>query len=298
MKAVQLHEYGGPEKLMYEDVPTPEPGPDEVMLRVISTSVNPVDFKIRKGELKAHMPVQFPVILGRDVAGEVVRVGLDVTRWKRGDLLMGLVNRSYAEFLTARADALARIPEGLDPKDAGALPLILETGAQLIEKGIQPHAGETILVTGAAGSVGRAAVYVAKQHGAHVIAGVRGSQKAEMQGAGADSLVALDDDAEIAGLPELDAIADTVGGETIMKVIPKLKKSGRIASVVGKPEAPGIDVRVVWAQPDPERLYKLAEDVRDGRLTIPVSKRMRLEDIREAHKAAEHNAGGKIELLP
>ena len=83
-----------------------------------------------------------------------------------------------------------------------------------------------------------------------------------------------------------------------MKVIPKLKKSGRIASVVGKPEAPGIDVRVVWAQPDPERLYKLAEDVRDGRLTIPVSKRMRLEDIREAHKAAEHNAGGKIELLP
>ncbi len=298
MKAVQLHEYGGPEKLMYEDVPTPEPGPDEVMLRVISTSVNPVDFKIRKGELKAHMPVQFPVILGRDVAGEVVRVGLDVTRWKRGDLLMGLVNRSYAEFLTARADALARIPEGLDPKDAGALPLILETGAQLIEKGIQPHAGETILVTGAAGSVGRAAVYVAKQHGAHVIAGVRGSQKAETQGAGADSVVALDDDAEIAGLPELDAIADTVGGETIMKVIPKLKKSGRIASVVGKPEAPGIDVRAVWAQPDPERLYKLAEDVRDGRLTIPVSKRMRLEDIREAHKAAEHNAGGKIELLP
>src|ERR1017187_5953272 len=116
MKAVLLHGYGGVDQLSYEDVPEPVPGPGEVLVRVISTSVNPIDYKIRSGMLKVRMPLKFPAILGRDVAGEVRSLSEGVTRFRVGDKVMGLVNRSYAEYLTANADVLARIPECLDPK--------------------------------------------------------------------------------------------------------------------------------------------------------------------------------------
>jgi NADPH:quinone reductase-like Zn-dependent oxidoreductase len=178
MKAVLLYEYGDASRLRYEDAAQPVAAAGEVLVRVISTSVNPIDYKLRSGAMKDMMPLTFPVILGRDVAGEVVALGDGVTTLKRGDLVMGLVNHSYAEYLTAKVEVLAMIPEGLDAAEAGVLPLILETGSQLIENGVQPQAGETILVTGASGSVGRTAVFVAKEHGAIVIAGVRREQLA------------------------------------------------------------------------------------------------------------------------
>jgi NADPH:quinone reductase-like Zn-dependent oxidoreductase len=143
-------------------------------------------------------------------------------------------------------------------------------------------------------------VFVAKQYGARPIAGVRAKQKAEAQSLGADSVVALDDDAEIATLPELDAIADTVNGETTGKLIPWLKKSGRLASVLGKPaaaEKAGIDVRPVWSRPDGKRLCELAKDFRDGKLKIPIAKRFSLSEIRDAHRAAQNGVDGKIALI-
>ena len=161
MKAVLLHGYGGVDQLHYEDVPEPVPGPGEVRVRVIPTSVNPIDYKIRQGLMKESMSLQLPVILGRDVAGEVTAVGEGVTRFRAGDKVMGLVNHSYAEFLVADADVLTSIPDDLEPKEAGILPLITQTGAQLVEAGVQPKSGEVVLVTGAAGGVGRAAVFVA-----------------------------------------------------------------------------------------------------------------------------------------
>jgi NADPH:quinone reductase-like Zn-dependent oxidoreductase len=230
MKAVLLHGYGGVDQLEYTDAPEPIPRAGEVLVRVISTSVNPVDYKIRSGMLKEQMHVNFPALLGRDVAGEVSALGPGVTKFKIGDKVMGLVNHSYAEYLRAQLEALTRIPEGLDPLDAGVLPLISLTGAQLIEKGVQPNGPEVILVTGAAGGVGRTAVFVAKQHRARVIAGVRARQREEAQSLGADSILALDIN-EASG--ELDAIADTIDGDTVGKLIPNLKKSGRLASVVG-----------------------------------------------------------------
>ena len=224
MKAVLLLGYGGVDQLMYGDFPDPHPAAGEVVVRVISTSVNPIDYKIRSGAMKERMKLEFPVILGRDVAGEVTELGEGVTKFKRGDLVMGLVNHSYAEYLSAKADDLARIPEGLGPKDAGVLPLVTETGAQLIENGVRPRSGETVLVTGAAGGVGRTAVHVAKQHGATVIAGVKHDQKDEAQSLGADRVTALDDEAGLSTIPELDAIADTIGGATIGRLIGKAEE--------------------------------------------------------------------------
>ncbi len=299
MKAVLLYQYGGAEHLHYEDVAEPIPSPGEVLIRVFGTSVNPIDYKLRSGAMKNYMPLNLPIILGRDVAGEVVGLGEGVSTFKPGDRVMGLVNHSYAGLLTAKAADLALIPEGLDYLGAGVIPLITQTGAQLMEIGVKPQKGEIILVTGALGAVGRTAVYVAKEHGATVIAGVKGNQMKDAPSLGADRVVALDDDAEVRDLPALDAIADTVNGPTIAKLLPRLKKTGRLASVVGKPAAAGdIDVREVYARPDPPRLRQLAEDVRDGKLRIPVAQVLPLKEIRRAHELAEKGAQGKIALVP
>lgn len=142
MKAVRLHGYGDIDQLRYEDVPTPEPGSNEVLVKVAATSVNPVDWKIRSGAMKDLMPVQLPYILGYDVAGEVVKAGAGVSELQPGQRVMGYVKRSYAEFLTTPDDTLTIVPDGLDLEKAGALPLVLTTGAQLIEH-IHPKAGET-----------------------------------------------------------------------------------------------------------------------------------------------------------
>jgi NADPH:quinone reductase-like Zn-dependent oxidoreductase len=134
-----------------------------------------------------------------------------------------------------------------------------------------------------------------------VIAGVKSSQKKDAESLGAASVAALDDDQALAGLPELDAIADTVNGDTVAKLIPKLKRSGRLVTVVGAPDAAkkaGVEVRDVWARPDPDRLNRLAEDVRDGKLKMPIARRMRLSEVREAHELAEQGVNGKIALLP
>lgn len=301
MKAVLLVGYGDVDQLKYEEIPTPEPGSNEVLVKVISTSVNPVDFKIRSGAMKDMMPVGFPFTLGRDVAGEVVKVGSEVTGLSVGQKVIGLVHKSYAEFLTAAADDLTIIPEGLDVTEAGALPLVLTTGAQLGEH-IHPKSGQTVLVTGALGSVGRTAVFAAKQDGARVIAGVRANQKQEAESLGADQVVAIDDDGEISALPELDAIADTVDHEVIGKLLPKLKNGGILGSVLGRPkEAEGRDIYVetFMAQPDADLLNQLARAVQRGELKIPIAKTFKLSEAGEAQKLAESGGvNGKILLVP
>ena len=300
MKAIVLKGYGGVEQLEQRDIPEPKPGPGEVKVRVAAASVNPIDWKLRSGDAKAMMPLEFPAVLGRDVAGEVVEVGLGVTTLKPGDKVLGLVERGYAELVVAKADAFARVPPGLDLRDAAALPLVLLTGAELIEEAVRPKQGDTVLVTGALGSVGRSAVYVAKQRGARVIAGVRATQKAEAMKLGADQVVAIDDDAEIARLPLLDAIADTVGHETIARLLPRLRPGGTLGSVLGEPPAAKgkpITVRAFMAHPDASRLGELAAAVARGALKIPIAKRLPLAQAAEAQRLAERGgSGGKVLL--
>ncbi len=112
MKTVRIHSYGGIDQLRYEEAPIPRPAADEVIIKVDSTSVNPIDLKMRSGEAKDRFPVIFPSILGRDVSGEVVQTGPNVSTFAVGDKVMGLVLESYAEFLTAKAEILTKIPPG------------------------------------------------------------------------------------------------------------------------------------------------------------------------------------------
>ena len=301
MKAVLLHGYGDVSQLSYEDAPMPVPAAGEVLVKTIAVSINPIDWKLRRGDLKEMMPLEFPAILGRDLSGEVAALGEGVSSLKVGERVFGLVNRAYAEYVACKSKDLAKIPETLDAIDAAALPLVLLTGAQVIEVGIRPRAGEIILVTGAIGGVGRTAVHVAKQHGAHVIAGVRGSQRAEAERLGADRVIALGDVNEVGSLPELDAVADMVGHDSIDRILLHIRRNGVLATVLGAPPAAeGRDLRVVpiWAQPDSVRLEELGREVARGLFSIPIGKRLRLSQIRESQQLAENGGIGKIVLTP
>ncbi len=184
---------------------------------------------------------------------------------------------------------------------AAALPLVMLTGEQLISRGTKIQRGQTVLVTGALGSVGRSAVFVAKKAGAKVIAGVRKSQMKEAAELGADEVIALDDEDAMAKLGFVDAVADTVNGETAQKLMAKVKQGGVFASVVGPPANAALNptVRVVRVvcEPDAARLRTLAEDFAAGRFAIPISRMMPLEEADEAQALAEKGAGGKVLLL-
>ena len=301
MKAAVLTAYGEADKLVLRDVPEPGPGPSEVKVKVAAASINPVDWKIRSGAMQKFMPMQLPAILGRDVSGTVVEVGPGVTAFKTGDRVLGFVSHGYAEYVVDAQEGFARMPDGLDLQQAAALPLVVLTGTQLMEEATKPRKGELVLVTGALGGVGRSAVYAARKLGARVIAGVRAKQKAEAQKLGAEQVVALDDEREISGLPDLDAVADTVGGETIAKLLPKIRKGGSIGSVVGEPPgAKGRDLRVkaMFTHPDSKRLRELAEAVARGELDIPIEKTFPLAQAGEAHRFAEKGGVGKVLLVP
>jgi NADPH:quinone reductase-like Zn-dependent oxidoreductase len=301
MKAIVLTAYGDVDKLALREMPNPHPAPDEIVVRMAGASINPIDWKIRSGATKARFSVDFPAVLGRDASGEVVEVGKEVRGFAVGDRVLGLVTGGYAELVVAPAEAWAKIPPGLDVVDAGALPLVLLTGAQLIEEAVKPAAGSAVLVTGAVGSVGRVAVFAAKKRGAKVWAGVLATQREEAKRLGADGVVALDDDADVAKLPTLDAIADTVGGETIKKLYGKLKAGGVIGSVLGESEGAkerGFVVHAFMSHPDSGMLARYAAAVAEGKLVIPIAKKVPLAQAGEAQTLAEKkHPGGKVLLL-
>src|ERR1700683_573937 len=158
MKAVVVHQYGGPEVLKFEDYPDPVPGPGEVLVQVAAASVNPIDCKRRAGLTKDFYPMQFPSLIGVDMSGTVVTVGPGVENFGAGNRVFAMADNTYAELCVVKADALADIPEGLDLILAAALPLATVTGNQLLAAtGIE--AGQTVLVLGAVGNVGRSAVF-------------------------------------------------------------------------------------------------------------------------------------------
>src|SRR5271165_2478253 len=301
MKAVVVHNYGGPGVLKFEDYPDPVPGPGEVLVRVAAASVNPLDYKRRAGLTNDYYPIRFPGLIGVDMAGTIVKIGPEVEGFSVGDQVFAMADNTYAELCVVNAAVLAKIPKGLDLIQAAALPLATTTGNQLLSAtGIK--AGQTVMVVGAVGSVGRSAVFTAKERGATVIAGVLKRQMDQAKTVGADQVVATDDDTAIANLPPLDAVADAVGGRIAEKLIAKVKPGGVFASVLGAPQSaakyPSVKAVPVYATPDAKTLQFMAEAVRDGKLVIPISQKLPLSEAAEAQTAAEKGGIGKILLVP
>ena len=301
MKAVVVNEYGGPEVLKFDEMPNPIPGPGEVLVRMSATSFNPFDLKRRSGVVKDYAPIQFPGILGVDLSGTIVELGEGVTEFVVGDDVFGMADRTYAELCAVKASSIAKIPEGVDRIGAAALPLVTTTGNQLISVGTEIKAGQTVLVTGALGNVGRSAVFTANDIGAVVIAGVLRHQIEQAKDLGVDRVIATDDADAIVNLPALDAVADTVNGKTAEELIAKIKPGGVFATVVAPPQNaksyPEIKVVPVSAQPNPETLLYMTQAVINGKLTIPVGRRFPLHEAAQVHAEAG-KIPGKVLLVP
>jgi NADPH:quinone reductase-like Zn-dependent oxidoreductase len=303
MKAVVLHEYGGPEKLRFEDnVAEPQVSGSTVLIATAAASVNPIDWKIRSGMRQKDFPLSFPAILGRDVSGTVRAVGTNVKHFKAGDRVLALTYATYAELVAVDDSDVAHLPDGLDLADAAAIPLIALTGDQLVRLAANVKKGQVVLISGALGSVGRAAVHTAKKIGALVVAAVRGRELEEARSLGVSDVLAVDDDKAIESFRLVDAIADTVGGEVAAKLIAKVKQGGSFgyASVLPQGAAaqnPTMKIARVSTRPDPSKLGEFADDVRDGKFVLPIGRRMPLRDAAEAHVLGEKGGIGKILLL-
>src|SRR6204780_1161060 len=303
MKAVVLHEYGGSEKLRFEDnVPEPQISESTVLIGAAAASVNPIDWKGRSGMRQKDSPLSFPAILGRDVSGVVRAVGANVKHFKAGDRVLALSNATYAELVAVDDSDVTHLPDGVDLADAAAIPLVALTGDQLVRLATNVQKGQVVLVTGALGGVGRAAVHTAKKMGAQVIAGVRGKELDDARALGVSDVLAIDDDKAIEKFRLVDAIADTVGGEVAAKLIPKVKPGGSFGYTAVLPENaaalnPAVKITRVLAQSDPSKVREFADDMRDGKFVLPIGRRMPLHDAAAAHVLGERGGIGKILLL-
>jgi NADPH:quinone reductase-like Zn-dependent oxidoreductase len=277
VKAVRLYEYGGPENLKYEeDVPEPAVGAD--------------------------FPLQLPAILGKDVSGVVRAVGSNIRAFKPGDRVLAFATATYAELVAVEGSILTHLPDGVNLVDSAAIPLIALTGDQLVRLAVRAQSGQTLLVSGALGSVGRAAVHTAKKLGINVIAGVRARQLPQAQALGVSATVAIDDDAALAALAMVDGVADTVGGETAAKLFGKVKNGGNFGYASVLPDGvaqrnASVTVTRVFARPDASKVREFADDIRDGKFLLPIGRRLPLRAAAQAHALAQAGGAGKIVLV-
>ena len=220
---------------------------------------------------------------------------------ENGDRVLALATETYAELVAVEGSILTHLPDGLDPVDSAAIPLVTLTGDQLVRLAARAQPGQTLLVTGALGSVGRAAVHTAKKLGVNVIAGVRARQLAEARTLGVSDAVAIDDDSAIAGLAKVDGVADTVGGETAAKLFARVKNGGNFGYASVFPDEtsklnPTVTVTRVFGRPDASKVREFADDVRDGKFLLPIGRRMPLRDAGEAQALAQRGGIGKVVL--
>jgi len=302
VKASVVTAYGGPEVMKYQDMPDPKPGLDDVLVKAAGIGINPEDMLERNGVLKDRWQLQFPAIIGLDVSGTVVATGDGVTDLKVGERVCGWSYHTYAELVCDKAILFAKVPETMDLVDAAAIPLVGVTGSQLVSVagGLQP--GQTVLVSGAAGAVGRCAVYKAKVSGGHVIAGVLRSQLDQADSIGADETIALDDPAAFAAMPQVDIVANTLRGRSATDLLAKVKDGGTFASVTGEPDGAKdySKVRVVPFRSKQDRagIAFIADAVNAGKMSIPIGRREALENAGAAQAEFTKGGIGKVLLVP
>jgi NADPH:quinone reductase-like Zn-dependent oxidoreductase len=306
MKAVRLHGYGGPEVLRYEEAPRPEPAPDEVLVRVHAAGVNPVDWKIREGYMKALLNYPMPLILGWDFSGVVESVGRGVTEWKKGDEVYACPNMrrdgAYAEYIAVKAPEIARKPKSLDDVHAAAIPLTGLTAWQVLFDAALLTAGQTVLIHAAAGGVGIFAVQLAKWKGARVIGTASSRNHAFLKELGADEVIDYQTTRFEEVVHDVDVVLDTMGGETRARSWRVLKKGGILISIVGTPSAEeaakhGVRAGSVFVQPSGAQLRELAHLAEFGKLRAVIDAVLPLKDAARAHEMNQTlHTRGKIVL--
>ena len=332
MKAIQLHAFGGPEVLRYEDAPRPELKPGEVLVRVHAVGVNPPDWYLREGYkmLPAEWQprVDFPVIPGTDISGVVEAVSDDVRDFAAGDEVYSMVrfpggfaggSKAYAEYVSVPAAEVARKPAGIDHAQAAGAPMSLLTAWQyLIALGhdepnpLQPNrhepvplAGKTVLVNGAAGGVGHFALQIARWKGARVIAVASAKHEAFLRGLGADKFIDYTKTAPEDVIRGVDLVIDTVGGPTAGRFLRTLKRGGALFPIFplgfsGAEEAGnlGVTVSATQVRSSGPQLAELGRLLDAGTVRVAIDRTFALAEARQAHeRAARGHIQGKIVLL-
>ncbi|MEV6770758.1 NADP-dependent oxidoreductase [Nocardia sp. NPDC051030] len=297
MKAVGQRIFGGPEVLETVEVARPEPGPGEVLVRVAAASVNAADWKIRAGLIAKFGPP--PFTLGFDVSGTVAEVGADVTGYRPGDEVYGMVlgrSGAYAEYVVLPADFVAPKPASLDHAQAAALPTAVLTAWQALRE-VKP--GQRVLVHAAAGGVGHLAVQIAKALGAHVTGTARAANHDFLRGLGADELIDYTTTDFTSTVGEVDVVFDLVGGDYLTRSLAILHPHGRLIDAQG--EEPLDDPRFhrLYVTPSGTDLREVSALVDRGQLRVEVERVMSMADAAEAHKLSESGrVRGKIVLIP
>jgi NADPH:quinone reductase len=304
MRVVEFEQFGPPDVLRVADRPMPEVGPGMIRVRVAAAAVNPADYKWRRGVFREMAPVPLPHVLGYDIAGTVHAVGEDVDGLRLGDRVFAMLNSitkgGYAEYVVLPAADAAPIPAPMDIATAAALPTAALTGVQLIEDHVRPTAGETVLITGATGNVGRFAVHAALRLGVKVVAAVRANQAEGARALGASDVVILGEQ-DWTGTP-FDHVADTVGGAEVATLCRQLLPGGRIrtvATVPIDPEGLQSEPQFIAVRNDRDRLGQIGEIVASGAVRVRVAHRLPLDAAPEAHRLLEAGGvAGKIILEP
>ncbi|HVS94249.1 MAG TPA: NADP-dependent oxidoreductase [Mucilaginibacter sp.] len=304
MKAVRIHEFGGPDVLELEEAPMPGPAADEMLVKVYATSVNPVDWKIREGARKEKFPVGLPLIPGWDVSGVVEKVGENVKRFKRGDEVYGRPdpskNGAYAEYIVVKATQLGLKPKSIDHINAAAVPLAGLTAWQgLFDRG-HLQKGQKVLIHAASGGVGSFAVQFAKWKGAYVIGTTSAANISFVKQLGADEVIDYKSENFEDRLSDIDLVFDTIGGETQKRSIQVLKNGGRLITTL-KPDFQAeakekhIYLEGYTAQSYPEQLEQIGGLIDEGRIQPVVSMVMSLEEASKAQRISEEgHVRGKI----
>src|SRR5207253_4594317 len=306
MKAVVIHEYGGPEVLKYEDVPQPEPKQDQLRIHVIAAGVNPVDGMIRSGMFDKEGRRAFPVILGGDISGVVEKVGSNITKFKFGDPVFAYVSLDnsggYAQYAVVTEREAAPKPKSLTYVEAAAVPIVALTAWQALIDTAKLKAGQTVLIHGGSGGVGSFAIQIAKAHGAKVIATASTANQELLKQLGAD--VAIDytkqNFEDIA--KDVDVVLDSIGKDTLAHSYGVLKKGGIIVSLVARPdpaelEKHGIRGEALSVDPNSDELSEIGELIDEKKINVIVSQTFPLSEARKAQEqVATGHARGKIVL--
>ena len=305
MKAIRYHAYGDASVLQYEDAPVPRPGAGEMLVRVRGAGVNPVDWKIRKGGWKG-LGLEFPLIPGYDVSGTVESVGEGVTRFKRGDAIMGFLSvrrgGGYAEHAIVREDEAALRPAKVDDVSAAAIPLAAVTAWQALIDTAKLASGQTVLIHGAAGGVGTFAVQIAKARGAKVIGTASAANGDFLKGLGVDQFVDYKSQRFEDVVKGVDVVLDSIGGDTLERSFATVKPGGIVVTIADDPARfasahPGVRAAGLMAHPDAGELAQIAALVDAGTIKPVVSQVLPLAEARRAHEMSESgHTRGKIVL--
>ena len=304
MKAVRIHEYGNSSVLKYEDAPRPSITPNEVLVRIVAASVNPVDWKIRDGYMREKISHSMPLTLGWDVSGVIAAIGADVTRFSVGDAVYSSPdmkrNGTYAEYVAIMEGEVALKPKMVSHIDAATLPLAGLAVWQSLVTSAQLSVGQKILIHAGSGGVGSLAIQVAKSRGAHVITTTSASNREFVESLGANEVIDYQTQKFEEILQDIDVVFDTLGGSTQELSWNILKKGGILVSLVKPPsneKAKELDVRgaYVFIEPNGSDLEQLAKLVDDGELRPIVGAEFALHDIAKAHALSESGSAiGKI----